>query len=322
MKDLIEARKRSFYEAGARERARYLLDGGTFRELAGPQSGTISPHLPVLGQAVSFDDGVVTAVGKIGPRPVFVISQEGRFIGGAVGEAGGAKIAAAFKLALDLYAKLQTKYSGGPGLAERIPAIVYSFDTGGVRLHEANAGLLAHAEIMELIQKCRGKVPVIALIGSKVGCFGGMGFVCVAADAVIMSSLGRIGLTGPEVIEQEMGKGEFDSADRALVYRTTGGKHKYILNDCAFLVEDSIAAFREQTADLLRKPYEELAQYRVIGAYNLILKQLALVRLVAGMKPKDAKDLWAYFGNRDAERIPEMETAEFLQSAVRAKLEA
>jgi malonate decarboxylase beta subunit len=321
VKDFNEARKRSFYEAGARERARYVLDEGTFRELAGPNSGIISPHLPVLGQAVSFDDGVVTAAGRIGPRPVLVISQEGRFIGGAVGEAGGAKIAAVFKLALDLYAKLQAKY--GPGLAdERTPAIVYSFDTGGVRLHEANAGLLAHAEIMELIQKCRGKVPVISLVGSKVGCFGGMGFVCAAADAVIMSSLGRIGLTGPEVIEQEMGKGEFDSADRALVYRTTGGKHKYILNDCAFLVEDSIAAFREQTAELLRKPYAELAQYRVIGTYDLVLKQLALVRLVAGMKPKDAKDLWTYFGSRDAERIPEMETAEFLQAAVRAKLEA
>jgi malonate decarboxylase beta subunit len=249
-------------------------------------------------------------VGKINSRPVFVISQEGRFIGGAVGEMGGAKIAGLFKLALDLYEKASAKYPGKP---EKTPAIVYSFETGGVRLHEANAGLLAHAEIMEWIQKCRGKVPVFSLVGSKVGCFGGMGFVCVAADAVIMSSLGRLGLTGPEVIEQEMGKNEFDSSDRALVYRTTGGRHKYLMKDCAFLVEDSIAAFRDQLTELLKKPYAEIAEYRVIGDYDLVEKQLALVKLVAEMKPKDSRDLWAYFGNSDTDRIPEMETAEFLR---------
>ena len=315
MKPIEELRNRSFYEAGARERAKYLLDEGSFHELAGPNLGLTSPHLPVLGEAVSFDDGVTTAVGTINSRPVFVISQEGRFIGGAVGEMGGAKIAAIFKLALDLYEKADRK---NPGQTRKLPAIVYSFETGGVRLHEANAGLLAHAEIMEWIQNCRGKVPMFSLVGSKVGCFGGMGFVCVAADVVIMSSLGRLGLTGPEVIEQEMGKAEFDSSDRALVYRTTGGKHKYLMKDCAFLVDDSIAAFRRQLADLLEKPYGELAKYRVIGSLGLVERQLEMVALVAEMKPKDARDLWAYFGNREADRIAEMETAEFLQSAVRA----
>jgi malonyl-S-ACP:biotin-protein carboxyltransferase subunit MadC len=319
LKTIEELRNRSFYETGARERAKYLLDEGSFHELAGPNLGLTSPHLPVLGEAISFDDGVVTAAGTINTRPVFVISQEGRFIGGAVGEAGGAKIVGAFKLALDLYDRINVKY---PGKIEKLPAIVYSFETGGVRLHEANAGLLAHAEIMEQIQKCRGKVPVFSLVGSKVGCFGGMGFVCVAADALIMSSPGRLGLTGPEVIEQEMGKSEFDSSDRALIYRTTGGRHKYIMRDCAFLVEDSIAAFRRQLADLLTKPYEELAKYRVIGNYDLVQKQLALVKLVAEMKPKDSSDLWAHFGNTDTARIPEMETDEFLKSAVRARPEA
>jgi malonate decarboxylase beta subunit len=275
----------------------------------------------VLGEAVSFDDGVVTAFGTINSRPVFVISQEGRFIGGAVGELGGAKIAGVFKLALDFYGKLKAKFPGEIE-TEKFPAIVYSFETGGVRLHEANAGLLAHAEIMEWIQKCRGRVPVFSLVGSKVGCFGGMGFICAAADAVIMSSLGRLGLTGPEVIEQEMGKSEFDSSDRALVYRTTGGRHKYILRDCAFLVEDNIDAFRRQLAALLKMPYEELCQYRVIGNRALAEKQLALVKLVARLKPKDSRDLWEYFGNRDSEKIPEMETDEFLQKAVRANPEA
>jgi malonate decarboxylase beta subunit len=307
---------KSFYEATARERAKYILNEGTFRELVGPDSRVTSPHLPVLGEAVSFDDGVVTAVGKIRTRPVFVISQEGRFIGGSVGEVGGAKMAGLFREALKLYEKAKAKY---PGTENRLPAIVISFETGGVRLHEANAGLLAHAEVMEQIQKCRGKIPVISLVGSKVGCFGGMGFVCVATDLTIMSELGRIGLTGPEVIEEVMGKKEFDSSDRALIYRTTGGKHKYIMGDCAYLVADSIGAFRAQLMSVLGMTYDQITAKRSIGSMALVEEQLSLVHFASDTKPRDSKDVWARLGNPDPARIPDMEREEFLSSVITRK---
>lgn len=309
MKSMIEKRRQSFYEASARQRAEYLVDEGTFRELAGPQDELTSPHLPVLGEAVAFDDGVVAGIGKMAGRTVFVISQEGRFIGGSVGEVGGAKMAGAFNLALEHHEKVREKYP--QDWDRRGPAVVISFETGGVRLHEANAGLLAHAEVMELISKCRGKVPVLSLVGSKLGCFGGMGFVSVAADAVIMSERGRIGLTGPEVIEEVMGKKEFDSSDRALIYRTTGGKQKYILGDCALLVEDSIMAFREAVRDTLALPYAQIAAMRVIGDEALVEEQLELVALAAALKPKDAMDLWRHYGNPQPEAIPDMDLDTF-----------
>lgn len=69
---------------------------------------------------------------------------------------------------------------------------------------------------MDAFQDCRGIVPVVAVVGSKVGCFGGMGFVAAATDVIVMNEEGRIGLTGPEVIEQEMGKDEFDASNKAL----------------------------------------------------------------------------------------------------------
>lgn len=303
--------EKSFYEATARERANYLVDEDTFHELIPPIDEMTSPHLPVLGEAVSFDDGVVTGVGKMCGRPVFMISQEGKFIGGAVGEVGGAKIVGAFMLALELYEKIKKKYPND--YESRIPAVVFSFETGGVRLHESNAGLLAHAEVMEMIQKCRGKLPVISLVGSKVGCFGGMGFVCVATDVVIMSELGRIGLTGPEVIEEVMGKKEFDSADRALIYRTTGGKHKYIMGDCAYLVRDSIGGFRHQVEQVLKMPYDEIQKLRSIGTVDLVEEQLKLVALASELNPKDAKDVWKYYGNEDPDSIPDMFYDEFMQ---------
>lgn len=80
-----------FLEASARARAEGLVDKGTFTELIGPVAKRVSPHLPVLGEAVEFDDGVVTGIGLLGQHPAIIISQEGRFIGGSVGEVGGAK---------------------------------------------------------------------------------------------------------------------------------------------------------------------------------------------------------------------------------------
>lgn len=116
----------------------------------------------------------------------------------------GGKMVATIRLALKAAADLKAKYP--EEYAVRRPLVAVSFETGGVRLHEANAGLLAHAEVMDAFQDCRGIVPVVAVVGSKVGCFGGMGFVAAATDVIVMNEEGRIGLTGPEVIEQEMGK--------------------------------------------------------------------------------------------------------------------
>ena len=77
---------------------------------------------------------------------------------------------------------------------------------------------------------------------------GHRGALC---DAVVMSEEGRLGLSGPEVIEASRGVEEFDSRDRALVWRTVGGKHRYLLGDATLLVEDTIPAFREAALALL-----------------------------------------------------------------------
>ncbi|GJM67905.1 hypothetical protein HMSSN036_01210 [Paenibacillus macerans] len=81
----------SFVELNGRDRARALLDEGTFRELLGPLDKLQSPHLEPQGIVSQSDDGIILAVGEIRQRKVLIISMEGAFQGGGIGEVSGAK---------------------------------------------------------------------------------------------------------------------------------------------------------------------------------------------------------------------------------------
>ena len=219
----------SYAEMSARQRVRALLDADSFHEWLPPQERVLSPHLGALGLPAAFDDGVVIGRGRLEGRTVFVAAQEGGFMGGGVGEVHGAKLVGLLRRAL----------------RERPAAVLLLADSGGVRLHEANAGLIAVSEVMRAVLDARhAGVPVLALVGSAGGCFGGMGIVARCADQVLMSDVGRLAMSGPEVIESAHGVEEFDARDRALVWRTTGGKHRWLCGDCDALLEDDADAFR------------------------------------------------------------------------------
>src|SRR5262249_44724739 len=126
--------KHSYYEASARARIAGILDADSFREILPPCERIVSPHLQALDLPVAFDDGVAIGSGRLRGRPVLIAAQEGGFMGGAVGEVQGAKIV---------------------GLLERAAAnalpVVLLLESGGVRLQEANAGLIAVSEVMRAI---------------------------------------------------------------------------------------------------------------------------------------------------------------------------
>jgi malonate decarboxylase beta subunit len=128
----------SWYEASARQRIDALLDAGSFDEFLGPAERVASPHLPLFGLPQQFDDGMVVGHGRLDGRPVLIAAQEGRFMGGAFGEVHGAKLTGLLRAAREV---------GKP--------VLILFDTGGVRLQEANAGELAIAEIMRALVDAR-----------------------------------------------------------------------------------------------------------------------------------------------------------------------
>jgi malonate decarboxylase beta subunit len=222
----------SFIELPARERARALLDAGSFRELLGPFDRIESPWLPLQGIVCQADDGCVIARGTIDGEPAVVAAIESAFQGGSIGEVSGSKIAAALELAL------RDCERGKP-----VRPVVL-FETGGVRLQEANLGLAVIAEMQAAIVALRRHVPVVGVVSGMVGCFGGMSLTAALCSYLVVTKQGRLGMNGPEVIEQEAGIEELDSSDRRRVWQMIGGEQRAVTGFADSLVEDDPRAVR------------------------------------------------------------------------------
>jgi malonate decarboxylase beta subunit len=218
--------RQSFIELTARERARAMLDPGTFRELLGPFDRLESPWLAMQNVVCQSDDGAVIARGTLGGEPAVIAAIEPAFQGGSIGEVSGAKIAASLEFAL-------REFEAGRAIR---PVIL--FETGGVRLQEANLGLAVIAEIQAAIVALRRYVPVVGVIGGMVGCFGGMSLAAALCSYLVMTRQARLGMNGPEVIEQEAGVEELDSRDRKLIWSMIGGEERAAVGLVDTLVED------------------------------------------------------------------------------------
>jgi len=293
----------SYQEATARERLQHLFNPGSFEEFIPPSARVTSPHLAQLNAPMAFDDGVAIGRALLGGVPVYVAAQEGAFMGGAVGEVHGAKLVGLLRKAI----------------ADKVAAVILLVESGGVRLHEANAGLIAVSEVMRALLDARDAgVAVIALVGGANGAFGGMGIVTRCANVVIMSEEGRLAMSGPEVIETANGVEEFDSRDRALVWRTSGGKHRYLLGDCQRIVADDVAAFRVAA--------QEAVAALAGGATGLTLEALEAEQKMLearlqnfGALP-DPVDIWSAMQMPDAANIPMLDVDSFIAaSATRRK---
>ncbi len=286
----------SWYEATARQRVVALLDRKSFEEFIGPEQREVSPHLPIFDLPEQFDDGMIVGRGLIDGKPVLVAAQEGRFMGGAFGEVHGAKLTGLLRAARD-----------APDAT-----VLILFDTGGVRLQEANAGEIAIAEIMRALLEARlTGARVIGLIGGRAGCFGGGGLIAGCCSALVVSEQGRIGVSGPEVIETNRGVEEFDSRDRALVWRTMGGKHRRLIGGADLFADDTVESFRAAAVAAMRQP-------AAFGIDVLKAEQRRLTdRLDRFGQCSDATGIWAALGIVNPDGIPAMSAEAFIAFADR-----
>src|SRR6201982_2017156 len=275
--------RKSFIELDARARAQSLFNEGTWKELVGPFDRIESPWLAKQGIAPQSDDGCIVIKGRIGGSPAVAIAFEGAFQGGSVGEVSGAKMTAA----LDLAAK--DSEAGKP------TAAVLLLETGGVRLQEANLGLAAVAEVIASILSLRQHAPVITVVAGTVGCFGGMALAAGVSSYVVMTREARLGLNGPEVIEQESGIEEFDASDRALIWAVHGGEQRVGMGLADALVQDSI----DEIASAVRRYVfaGKLAQHRS-EQVQLYRERIAALDPSKQIDPLTLREQW---GLRDSQ---------------------
>ena len=246
--------RESFVERGARERVAGLLDAGTMRELLDPFERLRSPWLAEQDIVTQADDGVVIARGAIAGTAVVCCAVEPAFQGGAIGEVGGAKIAGALELALE------DAEAGRPV----VPVLL--LETGGVRLQEANCGLAAIAEIHAAIAALRAHVPVVGVVAGPVGCFGGMSIAAGLCSQLIATREARLGLNGPQVIEQEAGVDEFDSRDRPMIWSLTGGEQRRATGLVDTLCADDAQAIAAEVAAAVAAGPEDPARVADVDA--------------------------------------------------------
>jgi biotin-independent malonate decarboxylase beta subunit/biotin-independent malonate decarboxylase gamma subunit len=271
--------RRSFIELDALGRAAALLDPGSLRVLAGPFDRLESPWLVPQGITPQADDGTVIARGSVDGRPVVIASIEQGFQGGGTGEVSGAKISQALLLAA------ADSRAGTP------TAAVILFETGGVRLQEANLGLNAVAEICSAVLDLRPLAPVIGVVAGTVGSFGGMSIAAGLCTRLIVTPQARIGLNGPAVIEQEGGIDEFDSSDHALIWAVDGGQQRYATGLADDLVPDDADLLRAALIDAINAGVAEPGRHRS-QRLDVLASRLATLDPATPRDPRDLRTLW------------------------------
>jgi acetyl-CoA carboxylase carboxyltransferase component len=192
------------------ERLEALCDPGSLRVL---RSRVLSP---ALGARAAEGDGVVGATGLVAGRPIACYAQDGKYLGGSLGE----------RHADTVVRVLQTA-----GRA-RIPVVAF-VESGGARMQEGTAALAGYGRIFRETVRLTGVVPQISVVSGASA--GGGAYSPALTDLILMTEDAAMFLTGPGVVREALGE-EIDAA-------ALGGPRVHDRNGVCHLVErDEIAA--------------------------------------------------------------------------------
>lgn len=211
----------SFSSLGAAERARAVLDPGSFVARA---------DLPA-------DVPFAVGTGRLDGTPVVVALSDGHRRGGTFGVREASLLGAVLDEAL-------------PAGADpvRAPAVILGFDTGGVRVEEGPVALAAVSAVgVELAGLVARGLRVASVISGPRGCFGAPSVMAALPQAVIMTDNAHWGLTGPKLIERVRAG---DGADTAQ-FVATSAAIRLDNGDADVVVADAAPAVRAALAEAL-----------------------------------------------------------------------
>ncbi|MBY5959813.1 acyl-CoA carboxylase subunit beta [Membranicola marinus] len=165
----------------ARERIQYLLDPGSFEEY----DRFVTHRNGDFGMADQkiVGDGVVTGMGTIDGRMVYVFAQDFTVFGGTLSETNAQKICKIMDRALQ----------------NRAPLIGLN-DSGGARIQEGVASLGGYADIFYRNVQCSGVIPQLSAVMGP--CAGGAVYSPAMTDFIFMvEGSSYMFVTGPNVVK-------------------------------------------------------------------------------------------------------------------------
>jgi acetyl-CoA/propionyl-CoA carboxylase carboxyl transferase subunit len=133
------------------------------------------------------DSGALGARGEVDGTPVIAYATDATKMGGAMGDEGCRHIVDAIDAAV----------------RERVP-VIGLWHSGGARLPEGVVALDAVGLVFAAMVRASGRVPQISVVLGPAA--GGAAYGPALTDIVIMSDLGRIFVTGPEVVRSVTGE--------------------------------------------------------------------------------------------------------------------
>jgi acetyl-CoA/propionyl-CoA carboxylase carboxyl transferase subunit len=217
-------------------------------ELSAVDSRDVEVRLSQLLDAASLvgleprdDSGVFAARGTINGSPVVAFCTDALKMGGAMGSAGCKHIVSAIDVAV----------------RERIP-VIGVWHSGGARLAEGVEALDAVGLVFQAMIRASGRVPQISVVLGPAA--GGAAYGPALTDLVIMSTSGRVFVTGPDVVRSVTG----ENVDmEALGGADTHGRRSGVVH---VITQDEAAALSEarRLTDLLAR--QESFDLKSLGA--------------------------------------------------------
>lgn len=229
----------------ARERIQYLMDPGSFEEF----DRFVTHRTTDFGMEKQkiVGDGVVTGMGTIDGRIVYVFAQDFTVFGGTLSETNARKICKIMDRALE----------------NRAPLIGLN-DSGGARIQEGVASLAGYADIFYRNVKCSGIIPQLSAIMGP--CAGGAVYSPAMTDFIFMvEGSSYMFVTGPHVVKtvtneevtpEELG-GALTHATKSGVAHRTAKDDTQCLDDIRTLLTYLPQSNQERPRDISYHPGDE-----------------------------------------------------------------
>ena len=230
----------------ARERLALLLDEGSFEEF----DMFVQHRCANFGmETVKYDgDGVVTGMGTVDGRLVYVYSQDFTVTGGTMSETMARKICKVADMAIR---------NGAPLLCLN--------DSGGARIQEGMGGLAGLGEIFTRHITASGVIPQITAVFGN--CGGGLGVMSGLSDyTLVEENNGKLFINSPNTIEG-------NSADKC---DTSSAKFQYEAGNADYIADEAGVINRiRDIVTILPANNEDIAEADCEDDINRVCAELA-----------------------------------------------